>query len=188
MRTLLEQDEPLTFASSAHPVSSPVQIPSRHEGVSPDNLRCRDCPHLPLPCALRPALPAWDVHRAKPLACKGREHNRAGSCVSDCLMMHQLKMPINWSQVWACWFIEGADWRGAYAACSFTPASSVFAERGITAPHSLRCPRSRPQPASTGCQDCWLCAVTERLRLVRLAFIVQLEEGVSADRLLCDSV
>lgn len=39
VRALLEQEEPLTFASSATPVSSPVQILSRHEGVSPDNLR-----------------------------------------------------------------------------------------------------------------------------------------------------
>ncbi len=39
---LLEHDEPLTFANSmlAQPGSSPVQIPSRHKGQSPDNLRC----------------------------------------------------------------------------------------------------------------------------------------------------
>lgn len=39
VRALLEDDEPLTFASSTRLQSTPVQIPSRHEGVSPDNLR-----------------------------------------------------------------------------------------------------------------------------------------------------
>ena len=46
VRALLEHDEPLTFANSSGalqppplPASSPVQIPSRHKGHSPDTIR-----------------------------------------------------------------------------------------------------------------------------------------------------